>query len=983
MRVASQTGAPRRRPVLDAEVELDMRCAFVAFVAAFFTAAVAGVPPAVSTTPILRLETGNHLSLITRVDIDRAGRYLLTASEDKTLRIWRAATGEALTVLRPPVGDGSLGAIYGAALSPDGSTVAAGGNSAFDGHGHALYLFDRASGALRAGNTLSGLEAQVQQIAWSPDGQRIAVGLSQQGVRVFGHDLGFAGGDEEYNDAIYGIDFTPDGRRMAVASLDGFVRLYAITADGVRRIARKGLGAPAYAVAFSPDGASLAVGSAQAARVDLLDAQTLEPTSQFGATLVGNLGRVAWSADGRYLFAAGTAARDGRFPVLRFDAGQGGAGREIASFDNIVVSLAAMPDGGLAVGSAEPSWSILDADGRERVGRHRYAADFRDAGDGFRVSNDGRAVSFPFSAGGSAVAGFDVLRGEVGSGTGDGRLAAPLTSTRGLDIQDWHNGMRPTINGHALTLLPGEVSRSVAIAADGRRIVLGSEWYLRAFDADARPLWQQRLPAAAWAVNVSGDGRWALAALGDGTIRWFRLTDGAPQMALFAHPDRERWVLWAPSGHYDTSVAGEDLIGWHLNASYDRDAQFYPVGRFRKYYYRPELIRAVFETGDFAVALRGTERKDRDGDKAAPPVARVLPPRVELLSGADVLADDAQVRARFAVFSPTDAPVEEIKLRVDGRLARSLRGADIPSAHNAGGIELQVPLSLPPAEASTVAIIARNRNGTSEPAAFRVRQHRSGTGSGARYRHMYVFAAGVSAYPRLSEDLQLKFPAKDATDFVDAIKAQSAGLADQVVTRVLTDARASRRDILDALAWIRDSVGPSDIGVVFLAGHGFMMQNRYYFAGSDLDLASEANGIRTAVPGSAIQETLANLRGRGAFFLDTCHSGFALSELKIKTDLTGALNDMGDERAVVILTGSAGRQTAAEADEWNNGAFTKAIVEGLKGKADYAGSGLITPPLLHTYVSGRVRSMTAGQQTPKMVGAVFDEPIAIIRPPRR
>ena len=960
-----------------------MRCAFVAFVAAFFAAAAAGSPPALSTTPILRLETGNHLSLITRVDTDRAGRYLLTASEDKTLRIWRATTGEALSVLRPPVGDGSLGAIYGAALSPDGSTVAAGGNSAFDGHSHALYLFDRASGALRAGYTLSGLEAPVQQIAWAPDGQRIAVGLSQQGVRVFGRDLGYAGGDEEYNDAIYGIDFAPDGRRMAVASLDGFVRLYAVAADGVRRIARKGLGAPAYAVAFSPDGRSLAVGSAQAARVDLLDAQTLEPISNFGAALAGNLGRVAWSADGRYLFAAGTATRDGRFALLRFDAGQGGSVREIAGFDNIVVSLATMPDGGLAVGSAEPSWSVLDADGRERIGRHRYAADFRDAGDSFRVSNDGRAVAFPFSAGGSELAGFDVLRGEVGSSSGVGRLTAPLTSTRGLDIQGWHNGTRPTVNGQALDLLPGEVSRSVAIATDGRRIVLGTEWYLRAFDADARPLWQQRLPAAAWAVNVSGDGRWALAALGDGTIHWFRLADGAAQMALFAHPDRERWVLWAPSGHYDTSVDGDSLIGWHLNTAVNRDAQFYPVGRFRKYYYRPELIRAVFDSGDFAVAVRSAERKGTDGDKATPPVARVLPPRVELLSESDVVTDDAQVRARFAVFSPADAPVEEIKLRVDGRLAQTLRGTDIPRARDSDGIELQVAVSLPPAATSTIAVIARNRNGVSEPAAFRVRQRRDITGSGTRYRHMYVFAAGVSAYPLLSDDLQLKFPAKDATDFVDTIKAQSTGLADQVVTRVLTDERASRRDILAALAWIRDSVGPSDIGVVFLAGHGFMMQNRYYFAGSDLDLASEANGMRTAVPGSAIQETLANLRGRGAFFLDTCHSGFALSELKIKTDLTGALNDMGDERAVVILTGSAGRQTAAEADEWNNGAFTKAIVEGLKGKADYAGSGFITPPLLHTYVSGRVRAMTAGRQTPKMVGAVFDEPIAIIRPPRR
>ncbi len=958
-----------------------MRCTLVAFFAAFFAVGTAGAAQAVPTAPILRLETGNHLSLITRVGTDAAGRYLVTASEDKTIRLWRAATGEALSVLRPPVGDGSLGAIYAAALSPDGSTIAAGGNTAFDGENHALYLFDRASGALRDGGTLSGLEAQVQQIAWSPDGGLVAVGLRQQGVRLFGRDLKYKGGDEEYNDAIYGIDFDPQGRRMAVASLDGFIRLYEFAAGGMRRVARKGLEAAPYAVAFSPDGKTLAVGYAAGARVDLLDAQSLERISSLRFEAKGNLGRVAWSHDGRYLFAAGTASRKGRFPVLRFDAGGRGAPRTIATFDNIVVSLAAMPDGGLAVGSAEPSWSILDADGKERVGRHRFAADFRDAGDSFRVSHDGRAVSFPFAAGGAQRANFDIRRGEVGAGAGGGKLKAPLTSTRKLDVKGWHNGTRPSVNGRALALLPNEVARSVALAPDGRRIVLGSEWYLRAFGGDARQLWEQRLPAAAWAVNVSGDGRWALAALGDGTIRWFRLDDGAPQMALFAHPDRERWVLWTPGGQYDTSVAGESLIGWHLNTAYNRNAQFYPVGRFRKYYYRPELVRAVFDTGDLAVALQSARRGSADGGAgAAPAVTEVLPPRIELRGERDGVAADSRVRARFAVFSPADAPVQDIKIRVDGRLIRNLKGGDIPKARGADGIELDLPVQLPPAGTSEVAIIARNRNGISEPAVFRVRQDHAAPASGARYRNMYVFAAGVSTYPRLGEDQQLTFPAKDARDFADVVKAQSAGLADHVVTRLLTDEQASKSNILDALAWIRDSVGPEDIGVVFLAGHGFMMQNRYYFAGSDLDLSDEARGMQSAVPGSALQETLSNLRGRGAFFLDTCHSGFALSELKINTDVTGALNDMGDERAVVILTGSAGRQTAAEADEWNNGAFTKAIVEGLKGKADYAGSGRITPPLLHTYVSGRVRSMTDGQQTPKMVGAVFDEPIAIIRP---
>jgi hypothetical protein len=63
--------------------------------------------------------------------------------------------------------------------------------------------------------------------------------------------------------------------------------------------------------------------------------------------------------------------------------------------------------------------------------------------------------------------------------------------------------LTPKVGSRALALRPGEVSRSVALSPDKQRFVLGTEWYLRAFDGDGNPLWEQRTPAAAWAVNIS------------------------------------------------------------------------------------------------------------------------------------------------------------------------------------------------------------------------------------------------------------------------------------------------------------------------------------------------------------------------------------------------------------------------------------------------------------------------------------------------
>lgn len=173
-----------------------------------FASASALAVPDVPREPVLRIETGSHLSLITRISSDAAGNFAVTSSEDKTARVWDLSNGKQVSILRPPLGGESVGALYAVGMSPDGRQVAAGGNAAFDNKTHSLYLFDRASGALPPKSTLSGIEAPITQLVWSADSQLIAVGLRQEGLRVFKRNLGFVGADPEYNDAIYGASFS-------------------------------------------------------------------------------------------------------------------------------------------------------------------------------------------------------------------------------------------------------------------------------------------------------------------------------------------------------------------------------------------------------------------------------------------------------------------------------------------------------------------------------------------------------------------------------------------------------------------------------------------------------------------------------------------------------------------------------------------------------------------------------------------------------
>jgi WD40 repeat protein len=101
-----------------------------------------------TTRPFPRIEAGQHTAPIRRIGVDAAGRWLVTASHDKTARIWELATGRLARVLRPPIGEHDDGKLYAAALSPDGRTVAVSGWTSKDGLENSIYLFDRETGTL-------------------------------------------------------------------------------------------------------------------------------------------------------------------------------------------------------------------------------------------------------------------------------------------------------------------------------------------------------------------------------------------------------------------------------------------------------------------------------------------------------------------------------------------------------------------------------------------------------------------------------------------------------------------------------------------------------------------------------------------------------------------------------------------------------------------------------------------------------------------
>ena len=172
-------------------------------IASLFVLSSSTAPSKASDLPLpipqLTLDPGMHTAVIRRVAVDESCSLLATASEDKTIKLWRVPSGRLLRTLRPPIGEDNNGRIYAVAMPPDASWVAAGGWNRTGGD-HYVFIFDPESGAIR---TRFGPFEVVDHLTVSRDGRLLAAALRNgQGLRVWEHQADdhwkLVGKDESY-----------------------------------------------------------------------------------------------------------------------------------------------------------------------------------------------------------------------------------------------------------------------------------------------------------------------------------------------------------------------------------------------------------------------------------------------------------------------------------------------------------------------------------------------------------------------------------------------------------------------------------------------------------------------------------------------------------------------------------------------------------------------------------------------------------------
>lgn len=944
--------------------------------------AVAADPP---SAPILRVETGMHTTLIRRIATDVPRNRIVTCSDDKTVRVWQMPQARLVATLRVPIGAGHEGQLFAVAVSPDGRTAAAGGWTGWEWDGSAsVYLFDIESGELV--RRIGGFRDAIGALAFAPDGRHLAVGLqARAGLHVLRLTDGrVVASDTEYSDKIMDIDFNASGR-MAVAALDGMLRLY--TRD-FRLAGRRGAagGNQLASVRFSPSGTQLALGYADAPTVAVVAARDLSlrfhPQGADGKSALpgqASFSTVAWSADGRYLLAGGDYAGPGPTPLARWDRGGEGPLERIPIASQRVSDLQQMAGNKMVYAAEDPQFGLLAADGRVLVRRSPDIADFAAAHGRIEIAPDGMAVRYPLRHDGSMSRSFSLAeRGEQPQAERTERVHPPVTEARGLRITGLQPGGEPRLNGKPLLLDDHERPRSHAYAADGSALLLGTEWALRLYDREARLAWRVPLPAVAYAVNVARQGKVAVAALSDGTIRWYRMRDGREMLAYFPHAAGREWIAWTPEGYYMSSTEGDNYVGWHLNRGRDRLPDFFRAVQFERVLYRPDRVRASFlaDLQPHTRSLSGEPRFE------VAQLADILPPRLKLRAKPATGKAWLTISGEQTALAMHDYTVFVNGIPVTPGRERRLEGEEARRFTRSLEIELDAPENEIRVEAF---------NGVSMGVAVAYVVLDAAPAPRPQRGDLYVLAIGTSTFAQLPPQTFLPFAARDSVEMAAALARNGAGHFRAVHAKVLADGAAApptRENILQALAFLQQA-SAADTVLLFLASHGLNdpAGNYYFVPGdarpADVDSVRRGAPADSLVPWTVFFEALRQAAGRRILMVDTCHAAnieghfepYALMKRSASSQFSLVVAAKGDEESQEYLPA-------------RHGLFTYAFLTAMNPGSDQDRDGLVTLREIFDQAIPLVeelRDRTAGPQSPQIVlpAALMRTALLAATPPAR
>lgn len=633
------------------------------------------------------LDSGGHMGLIRSVIITRDGKQVVSAGEDRMIRVWNVFSGDTVRTIRIGVGQSVYGRVYTMALSPDERLIAVGGLIVDTKPGqvapgqvapaHAIHIYDFQSGKLTA--TLGGHENAVEALAFSPDGARLASASLDATVRLW--DVAGRSPIRTWSEAkgpLFGVAFTQDGSKVVAGGADGALRLWNVE-TGALFATMSGHKDKVSALAVAKGG--MIASASVDGEIRLWDGKN----GKFLRTLAGETGETGvlnFNGDGKRLLS--TCGRVGRNCISRvWDVG---SGKTIAghSMDKRPVLAAALstdaswaatgggPDNEIRLWNAETGQNGRSLKGAA-VGLWAYAGGEK----GLSVAWDTLFDPLTLNKRGLPAHALQPARGETAGQTAGDRLSVvnkishgPLSL--GLRREGLYEGdtvLEVTKEGKTVGRIVRDAAsglehRAYSFTPNGEAVISGGvNGALSAYDLSGRQLGEfVGHEGSILAVATSRDGKYLISSASDHTVRLWNFKTRELIASVLAS-DEGQWIMWTPLGFYACSPGADHYLGWRVDHGQDRPSDDVAASQLRKYLNRPAaVIRAI----EMASAEAAAKDPSAGGVRLAELLARPGP-KIRVVSpqaGVPVTGETTELKVEVA-----EAPymVKVIRVEVNGR----------------------------------------------------------------------------------------------------------------------------------------------------------------------------------------------------------------------------------------------------------------------------------------------------------------------------
>ncbi|QNP29234.1 nSTAND1 domain-containing NTPase [Cylindrospermopsis curvispora] len=280
----------------------------------------------------------------TSVTISPDGKTLVSASLDKTIKIWDMATGREKHTLT-----GHQSSVNSVTISPDGKTLV---SASYD---NTIKIWDMATG--REKHTLTGHQSSVNSVTISPDGKTLVSASLDNTIKIW--DMARGREKHTLTGHLFGVNsvtISPDGKTLVSASLDNTIKIWDM-ARGREKHTLTGHQSSVNSVTISPDGKTL-VSASSDKTIKIWDMAT----GREKHTLTGHqssVNSVTISPDGKTLVSA---SYDNTIKI--WDMATGREKHTVTGHQSSVNSVTISPDGKTLVSASYDNtikiWDISD-----------------------------------------------------------------------------------------------------------------------------------------------------------------------------------------------------------------------------------------------------------------------------------------------------------------------------------------------------------------------------------------------------------------------------------------------------------------------------------------------------------------------------------------------------------------------------------------------------------------------------------------------